>query len=153
MVFTPTHAWVAPTQRESDCGDKLAEIAPSFTFDDARRLNPRDDAAFGVLGGDPDVDPAKIGQRLRPSDVVVELSPVGPVVVAFVFHGEFDVLPTHVEDGHELAVFVVDRDLGLRVGKPARISSSRSQVSRGDSAPASTRLQCAARTPDPARPL
>ncbi|OCB32115.1 hypothetical protein A9X02_24880 [Mycobacterium malmoense] len=35
-------------------------------------------------------------------------------MVAFVFDGQFDVLPTHVEDRDELAVFAVDRNLRTR---------------------------------------
>lgn len=35
------------------------------------------------------------------------------MMVTFVLDGDFDVLPTHVEDGDELAVLVVDRDLRL----------------------------------------
>ena len=35
------------------------------------------------------IDPAKVSQRFGTSDVFVELPPVGPVMVAVVFHREF----------------------------------------------------------------
>jgi hypothetical protein len=38
------------------------------------------------------------------------------MVVALVFDGDFEVLPTHVEHGDEVAVFAIDGDLCLGRG-------------------------------------
>jgi hypothetical protein len=84
-----------------------------FTFGGPARLPY---AALGVLRRDPYIDPTEFSDLLVPTDVLVESS-AGPVMVALVVGSHLDVLPAHVENCNENAVFVVDRDLGLRSGK------------------------------------
>ena len=69
----------------------------------------------------------------QPVDVLGELPPIRPMVVAVVLDSQHDVLPAHIEEVPGKAVRAEHGDLGRAAsGIRRRSTASRSQVSLGD---------------------
>lgn len=96
-------------------------------------LNSANDVAGPVPGHHPDSGPADSVDIFQSLDVLGELPPIRPMLIAVIFDSQPDVLPAHIEEVPGKAVGTQYGDLGARLqGKPALINNRRSHVSFGD---------------------
>jgi len=109
-------------------------------------LDSANDFAVAVPGHHAGHGPADPVDVFQPVYVLGELPPIRPMMVAVVLQGQLDVVPAQIQNIEKYKGKPSAPRIGIWVrgfGNPASINNSRSQVSLGYCAPASTRSSAA----------